>query len=147
MDNRIGRPRAGMVYAWLMGLATLEVIVQGFLFSGFYSQGESVFLDIHGIAGEMTGYIVLVVLIPLGFLAKFPRRLQIGWFTVLLAFLWNLQGHVFGYGIEDVRWFEMVHILLAFGALLLALYLTVQARNAIMGDRRAQLEAGAGAGA
>ena len=50
----------------------------------------------------------------MGFLARFPRRLRIGWWTVLLAILWNVQAHVFGYGIEDVRWFEMVHIPVAY---------------------------------
>ena len=123
------RLRLARAYTVVMGLAFLEVILQGFLFSGFYSRGDGTWIDVHGIAGEMTGYVVVVILIPLGFLARFPRRLRIGWWTVLLAILWNVQGHVFGYGIEDVRWFEMVHIPAAFGVLLLALYLVVQTRR------------------
>ncbi len=131
MNDVIGRPQAAAVYVWLTGLATFEVVVQGFLFSGFYSKANRDWLDVHGIAGELTGYVVVLLLIPLGFLAKFPQRFRIGWLTVLLAVAWNVQAHVFGYGIEDTRWFEMVHIPLAFGVLLLALYLTVRAAFAL----------------
>ena len=74
---------------------------------------------------------MVLVGIPLAFLAHFPRRLWIGWLTVLLAVLWNVQAHVLGYGIEEFRWFEMLHIPLAFGILLLALYLTARARAAL----------------
>ena len=28
--------------------------------------------------------------------------------------IWNIQAHVFGYGIEDVAWFGMLHVPLAF---------------------------------
>ena len=44
---------------------------------------------------------------------------------MLLAVLWSVQAHVLGYGIEDFRWFDIIHIPLAFGVLLLVLYLTV----------------------
>ena len=49
--------------------------------------------------------------------------------------MWNIQAHVLGYGIEEVRWFEMLHIPLAFGILLLALYLTEFARWPHFGRR------------
>ena len=128
MQNNPTRPRLAKIFTVLMGLAFLEVILQGFLFSGFYSRGESAYIDIHGMAGELTGGIILVVLIPMSFFARFPRHLRVLWWTVLLAILWNVQSQIFGYGIEDVRWFEMVHIPLAFGVLLLALYITIQTR-------------------
>ena len=131
MEEQIGRRRLATIYMWLAGIATAEVVLQGFLFSGFYGRGEQTFIDIHGYAGELTGYVLLVVLIPLGFLARFPRGMRMGWWAVGLAILWNLQTHVFGYGIEDFRWFEMLHIPAAFGALFLALYLTYRARNAL----------------
>ena len=136
MREGVGRRRVAVAYTWLMGIATFEVILQGFLFSGFYARGQVGFLDTHGVAGELTGYVVTVVLIPLGFLARFPRSLGVGWWTVLLAVLWNLQAHLLGYGIEDVRWFEMLHIPVAFGVLLLALYLTVRAWGALGADQR-----------
>ena len=93
-------------------------------------------MDAHGIEGEITGIILVLVLIPMGFLAGFPRRLRIGWWTVLLALLWNVQAHVFGYGIEDLCWMVMLHIPTAFDILLLALYLTFQARGALRTDQR-----------
>ena len=103
----------------------------------FQIDDERTFLDIHGYAGELTGYLVVVVLIPLGFIARFPRQLRMGWWTVGLAILWNVQVHVFGFGIEEFgRWFEMLHIPTAFAVLLLALYLTVRARTAIKGEQR-----------
>ena len=106
----------------------------GVPFSGFYSGQGKAFLDSHGIEGELTGYILVVVLIPLGFLARFPRSLHVGWWIIALAFLWNLQAHAFGYSIEDVRWMEMVHIPTAFGLLLLGLYLTTKAYRAVKGS-------------
>ena len=130
-DEQIGRRRLASIYMWIAGFATVEVVLQGFLFSGFYGRGEQTFIDIHGYAGELTGYVLVVVLIPLGFFARFPRRLGMGWWAVGLALLWNLQTHVFGYGIEETRWFEMLHIPTAFGALFLALFLTIRARSAL----------------
>ncbi len=85
-------------------------------------------------AGTITGLVVLL-LIPVSLLAGFPRRLRLGWWTALLAVLWNVQAHVFGYGIADNRWFAMVHIPVAFGVLLLAAYLTVRAWNALQSSR------------
>ena len=125
--NHATRPRLAKIFTVLMGLAFLEVILQGFLFSGFYAKGNATYIDLHGMAGELTGNI-LYVLIPIAFFARFPRPLRVVWWTVLLAILWNVQAWVFGRGIGDTRWFEMVHIPLAFGILLLALYLTIQTR-------------------
>ena len=125
MDDAIGRPKVALSYTWLIGLATLMVVVQGFLFSVFYSEGKEGVLTAHGEAGEVTGAVLLVILTPLGFLARFPRRMRVGWYTLLLAVVWNVQAHVLDYGIEDVSWFEMIHIPLAFFILASGLYLTV----------------------
>ena len=132
MEQTIGRPRVARTYAWLITLSALVVVVQGFLFSGFYSEGEKGYIDTHGILGELAGYVV-VIMIPLAFLARFPRHLRIGWLTVLLAVLWNVQAHLLGYGIEEWSWFEMIHIPTAFLILALALYLTGRAHKALKG--------------
>jgi len=110
--------------------------MEGFLFAGFYCKLERTFIDLHGIEGEITGFILVLVLVPMGFLAAFPLRLRIGWWTVLLALQWNVQAHLFGYGIEEFLWMVMLHIPTAFGILLLALYLTFQARGALQADQR-----------
>ena len=133
MEQAIGRPRVAKAYAWLISLAALVVVVQGFLFAAFYSEAVKGFLDAHGIEGELAGYILVVVLVPLAFLARFPRTLRMGWWTVALALIWNIQAHVFGFGIADVRWFEMIHIPLALGIFGLALYLTGKAHRAVRG--------------
>ena len=106
------------------------VFVQGALFGAFYSEGKEGLLDAHGIEGELTGYIAIVVLIPLAFMARFPKELRIGWWTVFWVVVWNVQGHVFGYGIEDVRWFEIIHIPLALFILAFGLYLVTLAQRA-----------------
>lgn len=132
-EGTIGRPKVARVYAWLIVLVPVAVIVQGFLFSRFYSEAEGGSLDAHGLVGEILGIAILVIITPLAFLARFPRRLGMGWWTLGLAVVWNIQAHVFGYGIEDVEWFEMVHVPLALIIFGLGLYLTWYAHRALAG--------------
>ena len=40
MEQVTGRPRVAKAYAWLISLAALVVVVQGFLFAAFYSEAE-----------------------------------------------------------------------------------------------------------
>ena len=131
MEQTIGRPKVARTYAWLMVLVPLAVIVQGILFAGFYSEAEGRLMDAHGLFGEILGIVILVILTPLAFLARFPRRMRVGWRTLVLAVIWNIQAHVFGFGIEDVGWFEMVHVPLALIIFGVALYLTQQAHRAL----------------
>ena len=127
----IGRPRLAIAYTWITALLTLVVFVQGFLFGAFYSERNRDFIDIHGLEGEFSGFIIVVVLIPLALAARFPRELRMGWWTVAWAVLWNLQAHVFGYGIEDVRWFAMIHVPLALFLLAMGLHLASRAHRGI----------------
>ena len=113
MKQAIGRPLLARIYAGGVALAALVVIVQGIMFGGFYS-GKGDYLEVHELLGGISGIVILVILTPLGFLARWPSGWQIGWLTLVLAILWNIQAHVFGYGIEDERSLEMVHIPVAF---------------------------------
>ena len=133
MEEPIGRRRVALGYAWLMAAVTISVVVQGFLFSAFYSGEGSGYRDAHGIFGSLVGLILLVILIPLAFLGKFPKRMRIGWWTVGLAVLWNVQAHIIGFGIADERWLEMIHIPLAFVLLGLGTYLAGKAYVALRG--------------
>ena len=133
MEQTIGRPKVARAYAWLIVLTPLAVIVQGILFAGFYSEAEKGLLDAHGMFGQILGIAIVVILTPLAFLARFPRRLRSGWWTLGLGVLWIIQAEVLGYGIEDVGWLEMVHIPLAFIIFGLALYLTWRAHRALAG--------------
>ena len=133
MEQTIGRQRVARAYAWLIVLAALVVILQGIMFGGFHSGKGADFLEAHGIIGEVSGIVVLVVLTALGCLARFPKEWRIGWFTLGLGVLWNIQAHVFGYGIEDERTLEMVHIPGAFLVFGLALYLAGKTRGALLG--------------
>ncbi len=72
----IGRPRVAQAYVWLTALVATIVFIQGGLFAGFYSEGESGLIDAHQWVGEISGYIAVVVLIPLAFVARFPRELS-----------------------------------------------------------------------
>ncbi len=47
MQTQITRRPIAMAYTLLMGLATTEVVLQAFLFSGFYAKGRIGFLDVH----------------------------------------------------------------------------------------------------
>ena len=82
MDQSIGRPRVARVYLVLIALATLQVIVQAFLFAGFYSEGgKTSFLDAHGVGADISLVTVVLVVTPLAFLARFRRSRRIGWLT------------------------------------------------------------------
>ncbi len=85
------------------------------------------FIDIHGMAGSIAGFLLIIPMIPFAFTAKFPKGVAFGWLTVLWAVAWNIQAHVLGFGIEDVRWLAMIHISLAFAILGLGAFLTTKA--------------------
>ena len=133
MEATVGRRWMALTYNSLIALISLSVIVQGFLFSGFYAKAKLGFIDAHGDLGSAIGLILIVILIPLAFLAKFPGRMRIGWWTVFLAVLWNVQAHVLGFGIEDTRWLAMIHIPVAFVILGLGLYLTLRTYGSLKG--------------
>ena len=116
-----------------MAVVTVSVVVQGFLFSAFYSGEGAAYRDAHGVYGSLIGLILLVILIPLAFLAKFPGRMRFGWWTVGLAVVWNIQAHLIGFSIGEARWLEMIHIPLAFGLLGLGAYLAGKAYVALRG--------------
>jgi len=132
MKQAAGRRRVARLYAGLISLVTLVIIFQGFLFAGFYSEADRDFLDAHGAVGFISMLVVALVLTPLGFLARFPKGLRIGWLTLLLALLWVVQGFS-GEGIEDDRTLAMVHIPLALVVFGLSLYLTGKAHLALRG--------------
>lgn len=138
----VGRPQIARVYVWLTFLVAGVVFVQGFLFGAFYSERDSVFIDAHGIVGELSGYFGILVLIPLAFRAQFPRETRIGWWTVGWVALWNVQAHVFGYGIEDIRWSEMVHIPLAIFLILSGMYLATRAHQVVTAGLNSGIPAG-----
>ena len=128
---------AALAYLVLAAVVTAEVVLQGFLFSGFYGRGDEGFITAHGIAGELTSYILVAVVVPLAFIARFPSGRRIAWWTVLLAAMWFVQAHLRGYGIERIgRWLAMVHIPMAFALLFLALYLIGRARAEVKAMRR-----------
>ena len=74
MEQSIGRPRVARAYAWLIALATLMVVVQGFLFAGFYAQAEKGFIDVHSLVADISLIVVVLIITPLAFLARFPRE-------------------------------------------------------------------------
>ena len=133
MDRSIGRPRVARAYAWVVALSVLVVVAQGLTFAGFYSRAQISFLNAHGDMGTYAGIMVLLVLTPLGFLGRFPKEWRIGWLTLVLAILWNVQAHVFGFGIRDERTLAMVHIPVAFLVFGLALHLSGRTWKLLLG--------------
>ncbi len=135
MEQAIGRPRVARAYAALIALATLTVVVQAFLFAGFYSEGEKGFIDVHAALADISLIFVVLIVTPLAFLARFRRDRRFGWLTLTLAVLWFVQ-YSLGYVIADVRWLEMIHIPLALVILGLAHYLTGGAYRVLKGLRK-----------
>ena len=87
-----------------------------------YKPAESWILDTHGTVGSVVGFVAIVPFL-LALSARFPRELKLVWWTFAWALLWNIQSHVLGFGIEDERWLEIIHIpvallLLAWGMVL-----------------------------
>ena len=119
------------IYSGGIVLSALIVIVQGITFGGFYS-GRGNLLQVHEHLGSISGIVVLVLLTPLGFLARFPKAWRIGWLTLALGILWNVQAHVLGYGIEDERTLAMVHIPVAFLVFGFALFLAAKTYNVLI---------------
>ena len=130
MEQAIGRPRVASAYAWLISLAALVVVVQGFLFAAFYSEAEKGFLDAHAAVADISLLVVALIITPLAFLARFPRNLRMGWLTLALAVLWLAQ-HSTGFELENTRWLEMIHIPLGLGIFGLALYLAGKAHRTV----------------
>ncbi|MFQ5933971.1 MAG: hypothetical protein ACE5KI_04950 [Dehalococcoidia bacterium] len=117
-------------FAVLAPLVVLVIIVQGILFAGgIYEEPD--LNDAHRWVGEVS-LVAVVVLIPLGFLARFPRRLWIEPLTVLMAVLWIVQIEL-GFLIEDERWVSMLHIPNSFLIFALALILTARVHRAMRG--------------
>ena len=100
----VGRPRVARAYVWLTGIVTAMIFAQGGLIGAYLykSVPGSSALDAHGIVGTIAGFVAIVPFI-LALTARFPRELKLGWWTFAWALLWNVQGHIFGFGIEDER--------------------------------------------
>ena len=94
--------------------------------------GESRFIDAPAVGADISLLVVVLIITPLAFLARFRRSRRIGWLTLTLAVLWFVQ-HSLGYGIADARWIETIHIPLALVIFGLALYLTDRAYRALKG--------------
>jgi hypothetical protein len=111
-------------YIWLTVGVTAMIFVQAGLIGAFLYKPvtDSSALAAHGDVGVLVGFVaILPFLITLR--ARFPRELRLGWWTFAWALLWNVQSHVVGFGIEDERWWEIIHIpvallLLAWGMVL-----------------------------
>lgn len=131
MDQKIGLPHLAKAYAALMPLSALSVIVQGVFFAGLYSEGKSGYLDAHQALGAASVAVVLVCL-PLAYLARFPREVLVGHLTTAVAVLWVIQ-YLLGQYSEDQRWFAFLHIPLAFIIFGLAVVASGRAHRSIAG--------------
>ena len=95
MEQAIGRPRVARAYVVLIALATLAVVVQGFLFAASYSEGKRDFINVHAAVADISLLVVVLIITPLAFLARFRTGRRIGCLTLTLAVLWFVQ-HSFG---------------------------------------------------
>ena len=71
------RPTAAKAYRLLIALTPLVVLLQGFLFGGFYSGGGATMLDIHLWLGRISFAVVLAVILPAALRAGFDPATRI----------------------------------------------------------------------
>ena len=102
------RPTAAKLYRLLIILTPLVVLLQGFLFGGFYSGGAA-FLDIHLWLGRISFAVLLLVILPAALRAGFDPASRIVPATAALAALWTVQQSL-GEGTVDYRWFSALHV-------------------------------------
>ena len=103
------RPTAAKIYRLLIVLTPIVVLLQGFLFGGFYSGGGAAMLDIHLWLGRISFAVVLAVILPAALRAGFDPATRIVPATAALAFLWTIQ-QALGEGTVDYRWFSALHV-------------------------------------
>ena len=103
------RPAAAKLYRLLITLTPLVILLQGFLFGGFYSGGGATMLDIHLWLGRISFAVVLLVLLPAALRAGFAPASRIAPATAALAALWTVQQSL-GEGTVDYRWFSALHV-------------------------------------
>jgi hypothetical protein len=124
-----GRPRVAKAYAWLISLLALAVILQGaFAAAGLYHDRD--LIAFHRMLGDLSMILAVLVLLPLAFLARFPRSLRIGLLTAVLAVLWIVQ-YFLGDFIGQVRWLAILHVPNAFLMFGLALFLAGLAHRVV----------------
>ncbi len=136
MEQAIGRPRVAKAYAWLISLVALLVIVQAVLFGAFYEKFNEDFIDVHWAVAFIFMIVLVLIITPLSYLARFPRELRMGHLTVFLAVLWIVQWTLGSAITEDnERWVATLHIPNAFLIFGLGLYLTGKAHRAVRGRK------------
>jgi hypothetical protein len=112
MTDSIGRLKLARLFALLMPLLPLILLLQAFMFSGYYEDFNRDFLDVHLYVARISNLIVILLLI-LALLARFPRSYRILPLTVAVTFLWIAQDAM-GESISDARWLVWLHIPNAF---------------------------------
>ena len=103
------RPAAAKLYRLLITLTPLVILLQGFLFGGFYSGGGATMLDIHLWLGRISFAVVLLIILPAALRAGFDPASRIVPATAALAALWTVQQSL-GEGTVDYRWFSALHV-------------------------------------
>ena len=120
------RPTAAKLYRLLIILTPLIVLLQGFLFGGFYSGGGATMLDIHLWLGRVSFAVVLLFILPAALRAGFDPATRIVPATAALAALWTVQQSL-GEGTVDYRWFSALHVPLGIAMFGLSLVLAAMA--------------------
>ena len=135
MERSPHRPQLARAFAWLISLTPLLVILQAFLFGGFYEKFNSDLIDAHQAVGFIS-MILVVVLAFLAYFARFPRESRVLHLAIALALLWIIQWLLGGITTDEARWVAILHVpngLLVFG---LALLLAARTHRTLAASRR-----------
>ena len=135
MERSPQRPQLARAFAWLVSLTPLLVILQAFLFGGFYDKFNGDLIDAHRDLGFVS-MIFVVVLVILAYVARFPGESRVLRLAIALALLWIIQWLLGSLTSEEARWVAILHVpngLLVFG---LALLLVAKTHRTLAAGRR-----------
>lgn len=136
MEQSPRRPQLARAFAWLIALTPLLVILQAFLFGGFYDKFNGDLIDAHQAVGFISMFLV-VVLAFLAYFARFPRESRIFHLAIALALLWIVQWMLGSLASNEARWVVVLHVptgLIVFG---LAALLVGRTHRTLAAGRRA----------
>ncbi len=135
MERSPQRPQLARAFAWLVSLTPLLVILQAFLFGGFYDKFNGDLIDAHRDLGFVS-MIFVVVLVILAYVTRFPGESRVLRLAIALALLWIIQWLLGSLTSEEARWVAILHVpngLLVFG---LALLLVAKTHRTLAAGRR-----------
>ena len=136
MERSPGRPQLARAFTWLISLTPFLVILQAFLFGGFYNKLNSDLIDAHQAVGLLS-MILVVLLAILAYFARFPRESRIVHLAIALALLWIIQWVLGSVASNEARWVVILHVPMGLFVFGFALLVAGKTHRTLAAGRRA----------